>query len=124
MSIIEFLKERISEDEQEAKACLAQYERGEGASKRRWTRMLAECKAKREIIKQHESWPVLVEKQPDTFEGVNVSDMTMRITRQIAWLTEREYVKKFGEAPPTTPMIRTIAAVYKDHADYQEEWEL
>ena len=39
------------------------------------------------------------------------------------WLTEQEYVKKFGEAPPTAPMIRTLAAVYKDHPDYRPEWE-
>ncbi|MBF6672432.1 DUF6221 family protein [Glutamicibacter sp. FBE19] len=53
MNIIEFLEVRIAEDEQEAKACLAQYERGEDVSKRRWTRMLGECKVKLAIVDLH-----------------------------------------------------------------------
>jgi hypothetical protein len=88
-------------------------------------RMLAECAAKRAIIKQHEEWPVLVEGKPHTEEVSNdLQSMAYRMTREIAWLTEREYVKRFGVEPPTTPMLRALAAVYKDHADYDEDWAL
>lgn len=50
MKITEFLLARISEDEAEANAGLAQYARGEGGSKRRWMRLLAECEAKRRVL--------------------------------------------------------------------------
>lgn len=122
--IIEFLEARITEDEREANVCLAQYRRGDGGSTRRWNRMLAECAAKRAIIAQHQAWPVLAEKAPEystSDDGLN--GISYRVNQQMMWLTEQEYVKKFGEAPPTAPMIRTLAAVYKDHPDYQPEWE-
>lgn len=45
-NITEFLLARIAEDEREANVCLASPEH----TTRRWHRMLAECKAKREII--------------------------------------------------------------------------
>jgi hypothetical protein len=88
-------------------------------------RMLAECAAKRAIIKQHEDWPVLVERAPSgDFDANDTQSMVYRMTREIAWLTEREYVRRFGVEPPTTPMLRALATVYKDHPDYDENWAL
>lgn len=52
MDLIEFLKARIAEDEYEAKVCLDQYARGDGGSTRRWTIVLSECEAKRQIIER------------------------------------------------------------------------
>jgi hypothetical protein len=87
-------------------------------------RVLAECEAKRAIIKQYEEWPVLVERSPHiSSDADDLQSMTFRITSQIAWVTEREYVKRFGVEPPTTPMIRSLAAVYKKHPGYKKEWE-
>lgn len=143
MSIVEFLKARIDEDEATARgrsnAAPIHYsgcyyyscsldsgwfcdcdEDGKAT-----TRLLAERAAKRSIIKQHEDWPVLVETEPD-FEQTAITDtshLTYSMSRKIAWLTEREYVKRFGTEAPTTLMIRSLAAVYSDHPDYQEDWK-
>lgn len=147
-SIIEFLEARITEDEDAATAGISSQEdpeNGWGYEGRaliphvgiihepvqaehitRWHpyRVLAECAAKRAIIAQHQAWPVLAEQAPEystSDDGLN--GISYRVNQQMMWLTEQEYVKKFGEAPPTAPMIRTLAAVYKDHPDYRPEWE-
>lgn len=120
-SIIEFLEARITEDEAEARGLQQESDFGLEAF---GNYMLAECAAKRAIIRQHEEWPVLVEREPSQLESVagGLESITYRMTREIAWMTTREYVKRFGVQPPTAPMIRTLAAVYKDHRDYQKEW--
>jgi len=123
MNITEFLEARIAEDEADARWV---QDNGDHGSYERISpaRVLAECAAKRAIIKQHEQWPVLVESEPSPMEKVadGLSDMTYRMTRQIAWLTTREYIKRFGIEPPTAPTIAALSAVYKDHPDYQQEW--
>jgi len=88
-------------------------------------RVLAECAAKRAIIAFHESWPVLVE-GPMEFGPVDGTDphaIAYRATQQIAWATQAEYVKRFGDKPPTTPMLRALATVYDDHPDYDVTWQ-
>ena len=115
MTIIEFLEARITEDEYEAKTCLARYERGEGASKRRWIRMLAECKSKRVIIGLH---------QPD------------RILENWYWSQRKcaecggTWHKWLNNDVPTDigpeqgcATLRAIAAIYSDHPDYKDEWQ-
>lgn len=147
MTITEFLIARIAEDEALAKAALVGMH---GEHKDRWDwggyvlgldrdstakqdefitewwpkRVLAECVAKRAIIKQHEEWPVLVERKPSELESVahSLDSITYRMTSELAWLTTREYIKRFGVEPPTAPMISALAAAYRDHPDYQEEW--
>ena len=86
-------------------------------------RVLAECEAKRRIVELHELWPVLVERQP-TFEPIagDLQSLTFRASQQIAWLTEQEYRSKFGDEPPTAPMLAALATVYADHPDYDESW--
>lgn len=86
--------------------------------------VLAECEAKRRIVELHESWPVLVERQPtfETIEGDDPTRLAFRATREIAWLTEQEYRTRFGDEPPTAPMIRVLAAIWADHADYDPAW--
>lgn len=87
-------------------------------------RVLAECEAKRRIVELHKAWPVLVTRQP-TFEPpgpADVSAMTFRMSQQIAWATEQEYRERFGDEPPTAPMLRALAAIYADHPDYDPEW--
>lgn len=85
-------------------------------------RVLAECESKRRIVELHQSWPVLVETPPELTQADNATDMTMRLTRRIAWLTQEEYRKRFGAEPPTAPMLRALALPYADHPDYLEEW--
>lgn len=134
-SIIEFLEARITEDEELADRSMQYGDKGAALLSfgspesppilvMHPNRVLAECAAKRTIIAQHQAWPVLAEKAPEystSDDGLN--GISYRVNQQMMWLTEQEYVKKFGEAPPTAPMIRTLAAVYKDHPDYQTEWE-
>ncbi|WP_417220532.1 DUF6221 family protein [Arthrobacter sp.] len=121
--ILEFLQARISDDEFEANLCLRAYSQGKDVSGRRWKRVLAECVAKRTIIAQHETWPVLVSEDPVMEEyPTDLRGFAMRASQQIMWLTERQYIARFGTAAPTAPMIRTLAAVYADHPDYQQEW--
>lgn len=86
-------------------------------------RVLAECEAKRAIIAFHESWPTLVQ-TPAKFErdDVNLDNYTYRMSQEIAWLTTREYVARFGIDPPTAPILAALALPYADHPDYQPEW--
>jgi Family of unknown function (DUF6221) len=86
-------------------------------------RVLAECEAKRKIIAFHESWPTLVQ-TPAKFErdDVDLDNYTYRMSQEIAWLTTREYVARFGIDPPTAPMLAALALPYADHPDYLPEW--
>lgn len=102
MSIIEFLEARIAEDETHARAAApwATGSRHEGQPLDwsihfdRWSpaRVLAECAAKRAII---------AECGPD-----------------------HEYAIARHDDPTETAsmVIYALAAVYKDHPDYQQEW--
>ena len=85
--------------------------------------ILAECEAKRRIVALHESWPTLVQ-TPDKFEydDGDLDTYVMRVSREMAWMTTREYVARFGTDPPTAPMLAMLALPYVDHADYDEEW--
>jgi hypothetical protein len=128
MTITEFLLARIEEDEKQAHNVLVfrmNPRTNMPGNQAITARVLAECAAKRAIIKQHEDWPVLVERSPTGgLEADDIQSMTFRMVKEIAWLTEREYVKRFGAEPPTTPMIKALAAVYASHADYRQEWAL
>lgn len=103
MNIVEFLEARIAEDEYEAEVCLAQYRRGEGSSSRRWVRQLAECAAKRALIREQEGFVESIEKLSAAIplEGLNADTGAY-------WRTS---------------IIRHLAAIYSDHQDYQQEWE-
>jgi hypothetical protein len=86
-------------------------------------RVLAQCAAMRKIVELHASWPVLVQTQPDfTEDASDPTSMTFRMTQQIAWTTQQEYRDRFGEEPPTAPMIRALASIWSDHPDWREEW--
>lgn len=85
-------------------------------------RVLAECEAKRAIIALHDEWPVLIESEPEYEPGLHDTSMTYRMTKAVDLATRREYVRRFGAEPMTTPMLRAMASVYADHPDYAEEW--
>lgn len=93
----------------------------------RWqpSRVLAEIAAKRAIIEFHKQWPILVDTPPkiERDDSAGLDSVAFRMTRQITWATEQEYRKRFGDEPPTTPMMRALASVYSDHPDYREEWK-
>jgi hypothetical protein len=103
MNITEFLEARIAEDEREAGSGWSTL--GDG----RWERdnygrnmltpsaVLAECAAKREIIQQH----------PGDSEGYCYDPVMHQRGCQWTW---------------PCPTLTALAAVYKDHPDYRQEW--
>ncbi|MGZ4519093.1 MAG: DUF6221 family protein [Mycobacteriaceae bacterium] len=141
LTVSEFVLARIAEDEAfalSAQAAASIYDEGtvrwhwlrtDGTSSA-WeptltdpARVLAQCAAMRKIVELHASWPILAQTQPDLTEDTSdPSSVTFRLTQQIAWATEQEYRDRFGEEPPTAPMIRALASIWSDHPDFREEW--
>ena len=124
-ALSEFLLARIAEDEEVARNTPPVDHRWDYTLWVRFdsTRVMAECEAKRKIIAFHESWPTLVQ-TPAKFErdDVDLDNYTYRMSQEIAWLTTREYVARFGIDPPTAPMLAALALPYADHPDYLPEW--
>jgi hypothetical protein len=86
-------------------------------------RMLADIKAKRAILELHESWPVLVETQPKFSTTTDdLGNMAMQMSSRIAWLTNQEYRERFGDEPPTSPIVRLLAQPYAGRPGWREEW--
>lgn len=141
MTIVEFLLARIAEDEAVARevrpheylpvcpvpsSLIRGDDRGYGLVAIRSDRVLAECEAKRRIIEFHEYWPTLVEGPTEftpPFEPTTsaIEQTTFTVMRQMAWLTDQEYRKRFGTEPPTGPMLVALAEVYAQHPDF-ESW--
>lgn len=94
MTITEFLEARIAEDEREANVCLDQYRRGEGGARSRWMRQLAECAAKRVIVTDRRH----MDRSADPSE----------------WA--------MGYSDANYAALNALAAAYKDHPDYRQEW--
>lgn len=118
MNITEFLEARITEDERVAKqededyadtTLLPTYD---SAHQARWhtARVLAECAAKRAIIEQHKpvDYSALGMDSPNACEICGVE------LRMGDW----DYIE--GSFPCLT--LKALAAVYKDHPDFQEAW--
>lgn len=148
MSIVEFLEARIAEDEATAREAAGfedtarRWEVGQDGNAIEpdvaptvWAyaaqhiarhdpaRVLAECEAKRRIVDLHQNWPVLVEAEPQMrILHDDPLDMAVSMSQQFAWLTEQEYRSRFGDEPPTTPMLRALASVYADHPDFDLAW--
>lgn len=131
MDLIDFLTARLYEDEANASrwAMLAvNPATGLPGYLAMRSRILAEVEAKRETLKWHQNWPVLVQ-GPDVFEPPlratvdSLTEIAMRVSRQMEWLTAREYVAKFGEQAPTTPILRALARIYEFHPDFDPAWK-
>lgn len=93
----------------------------------RWSpdRVLAECEAKRRIVALHQAWPVLVDTPPKFDPAVmDLTTVSFRVSQRLAWLTQQEYRERFGDEPPTGPMLAALAAVYADHPDYDPAWRI
>ena len=120
MSIVEFLEARIAEDESLAQAAIKSHApdevwESELGSLNLWPediafwasqtpyRVLAECAAKRAIIKQHEQ-------SGSRWEGFPRAD------KQVTYCLEDQHA-----SPCMT--LSHLAAVYADHPDYQQEWD-
>ena len=138
--LADFVRARLGEEEEAARAAIAERVRvsrdGEEPDWRfaYWPdlgapavvvggeRVLADVEAKRAIIDWHANWPVLVETQPEV-RADSIDALHYTMSRQMAWLTEREYVAQFGSEPPTGPILRLLALPYASHPDYRQEWK-
>lgn len=83
----------------------------------------ARCDALRRIVQWHDNWPVMVETRP-TFEWKtwNGDDVVAKVTQQMNWLTQAEYIKRFGTEPPTAPILAMIAGMWSSHPDFDQDW--
>ncbi len=137
MGIVEFLTARYDED---AAAV------GLGSEPSNWcdrasgvhyepARALADIAAHRAIVEWHQNWPGFIEKpskmvvedlepKGENSWGDKVLGMTYRMEREYAWTTQEKYRATFGDEPPTAPTLRMLAAVYRDHPDYDPEWSM
>lgn len=138
MTLTEFLLARIEEDEATARGngaeamigwrwkhlTEAEYNWEQKAHLDAAKRLQAEAETKRKIIEWHANWPILAQTQ-STFEPVDGTDpghYTYRASQQIAWLTEQQYRDRFGDDPPSGPILRMLALPYAAHPDHDEEW--
>lgn len=124
-TLASWLLERIAEDEREAEVMMRRYAEGAAVATIRWRRVMTQCEAYRKIVELHEAWPVFVS-TPPKFETLGTADdlnsLAFHTSLQMQWLTQEEYRKRFGEEPPTAPMLRALAAIYRDRSGWREEW--
>lgn len=96
MNITDFLQERIAEDESEAEEGRWVFDLGGREGERFTYRVLAECKAKREIVGNHDG-----EQSPVTGDYCAFED---------------------GRFEIPCPELRHLATVYASHPDYNPAW--
>lgn len=108
MTITEFLLARIAEDEAHVGRCLADLRvaRDDISPSSPYARTLAECAAKRALVKFHQPMPVQDAKYDPNCKG--------------CW----EASGMDGAPTYPCPSLRMIAAVYAAHPDYNPEWRV
>lgn len=127
MTIIEFLTARLDEQEQsilQMDCSCADYGQRDANCP---DFILADIAAKRAIVEWHQNWPVLVERTPviePPLTEASISSVVMRVSREFAWATEREYRARFGSEPPTGPILRMLAQPFSEHPDFDPDWRI
>lgn len=77
------------------------------------------------VVEWHKNWPLLVQGLPEfsTPEKITSDDsIVYQFSQRIAWMTNQEYIKKFGLEAPAAPLLRQIASMWDNHPDFKEEW--
>lgn len=86
---------------------------------------LADVAAKRKVIELHELWPILVSQpeppKPD-WQTDGMQGFSFAYAERVAWLTTQEYRTRFGDEPPTGPIISALIQPFSDHPDFEEAW--
>lgn len=84
----------------------------------------AEVVAKMKILDFHEAWPVLLETPPVVEMQAHQpgEPWEAHITQQIGWVTTQQYRARFGNEPPTSPIIRALLQVYAYRTDFDPTW--
>lgn len=124
-AIADFLLARIAEDEAVVRATLDEHDLLDWTPEVGWppafglagpvdgpsgyivaiidpARVLAECEAKRRIVELHYSWSMDAERYPEPPFGPILAT----------------------QAHTATTILRSLAAIWADHPDYQQEWAL
>lgn len=80
------------------------------------------------VLNWHDSWPVLVESQPEfedvQYGGEAIDRVVVRMTQKFEWVTTQEYKRKFGVDSPVAPLIRQMAMMWDTHPEFQDEWRI
>lgn len=86
--------------------------------------MMALCTQIRLVIDWHAKWPIIVEGSIEIKESLthHIDAISYQARQQIDFVTQEEFRRRFGKLPPTAPLLRKMARVYKDHPDYNPEW--
>lgn len=141
MTLEEFLRERIVEDEAVARAVEEKTRRpgqglpdyyehattsaaeiiwdidyGQGGYTITAARVLAECEAKRRIIdRETAAW-----KMPLDGSAPDIAWSFLPTSEEAA--EQMAYLEAYATRVTDTPTLRDLAVVYQDHPDHQEEW--
>lgn len=79
-----------------------------------------------EILKIHDAtWQVLVQEPLALQKIETVADfntVSYQLRQNIEWHTRDSYIKRFGQDPPTNPIVLNLARIWKAHSDFQDKW--
>ena len=82
----------------------------------------------RTVVRWHQNWPTLVEGPLEFSPPMGHESMAdvinYRISQQLEWMTQEQYRKRFGNEPPTAPLLRSLANLWFDHIDFNPEWRV
>jgi hypothetical protein len=119
--LVEWLLVRIAEDERVVRYASVNahwpslHLDGNGYCVMDLRRVLAECDAKREIVKLHE--PMSVQPGSEWFNDAHLTDEPMRLCRSCE---PEKMFRRQSSYPCRT--IRVLALPYADHEGYRQEW--
>lgn len=106
--ITDFIRERAAEDRLARRVTKEWYE------------------AVLEIVKLHdEIWPILTQEPPELQKVETVTDfntVAYQMRQNIEWHTRDSYMKRFGQEPPTNPIVLSFARIWKTHDNFQLVW--
>ena len=118
MNSIEFLEERLNDIERKFEG----YRLPTGEEHTIVSMLLV----MRTALDLQKKWPVLIrtpaKMELSPMDDFDPSSITMRMTEQIAWVEHEEYIKTFGEEPPTNPMVQEMLRMFVTHPDFNPEW--
>lgn len=85
---------------------------------------LADVEAKRKILDLHDDWAVLLETPPvmEMQPHQPGDQWVAHFTQQIDWVTTQQYRHRFGDDPPTSPIIRALLQPYAWRDDFDPAW--
>lgn len=120
----EFLRARYAEEENAARIAAATPRAAMNITRWHPAHVLADIASKRKILELHESWPVLIRRpEPEVVLSTDgLGQVFASVSERMEWITNQEYRKRFGDEPPTSPIILALLQPYAEHPDFEERW--